>query len=349
MKEEDANATAAVEAPSAAAELDESKAENAGDDKATTEEITETTPEADSAAKPKKEKVKKKWSFRSLSFGRKDKQKKDRKNEENKAVAEGAEGAEEATEDKPTDEKAQEPESTIVESKTLEPVVETVKEEESQSDKFVATASALEPVQAEPVHTKEKTPEPIVAPIVEEKVESVVEKKPTPVEVTEVSAPVEENPAEITEPIEEKPVEIQEPVVQHTFEEPPAIPATPPPSQCSVFVESMNILMAAEDALPVPAEVEDVKEETETNGETRGIDVEPVVEMIEKVLEEAVDVVEAEIADKTANDELPPPPADELIETPQATEVIVEVKQNGVGEHIDEPVKVSGLHLFPIT
>jgi hypothetical protein len=59
---------------------------------------TETKPAEDSVVaegeKPKKEKVKKKWSFRSISFGKKDKtkpskkEKKDKKEDENKTVTE---------------------------------------------------------------------------------------------------------------------------------------------------------------------------------------------------------------------------------------------------------------------
>lgn len=337
VKEEE-NAT--VEEPTAAAELDENKVETAVDDKTTTEEIKKATPEPESAAK--KEKLKKKWSFRSLSFGRKDKQKKDRKNEESKAVAEGAE---EATEDKSAEEKAQEPETTHKESKTLEPVVETIKEE-AKPEESTASAPIPEPVQAvvEPV---KETPEPIVVPKVEEKTE-VVEEKPIPAEVTELPAPVEQKPTNVSKLIDENLVEAEEHVVQQSVEEPPAIPATPPPSQCSVFVESMHI-DNVEESIPVPAEIDDLKDQKESNGETHEIDIEPVAEMLEKVLEEAVDSVEAEIADKTSDEELPPPPADELIETPPATEVIVEVKPNGVGDHNDEPVKVNGSRLFSIT
>lgn len=92
-----------------------------------------------------------------------------------------------------------------------------------------------------------------------------------------------------------------------------------------------------EENLPVPAEIVEVKVE-KTNGEEKEIDVEPVAEMVEKVLEQAVDRVQSEINEKAEDEELPPPPAEEIVETQPATEVVVEVTQNGVGEHVDEPV-----------
>lgn len=69
-KENDAQAGGnSVESPNAA----ETSKEEGGGGSATTEEISPLADE--SIKKSKKEKVKKKWSFRSISFGKKDKQK----------------------------------------------------------------------------------------------------------------------------------------------------------------------------------------------------------------------------------------------------------------------------------
>lgn len=313
------------------------------------EDIKEETPEPDSAAKPKKEKVKKKWSFRSISFGRKDKQKpskKDKKNEDNKAVAESAEEkVGEDAESKPAETVEDKPQvsEAVVETKSLEPVVETVVVEEVEPVETVkAAAPAPKPVAiVEPV--KEKKPEPvaIVEPVKEKTPEPIAKvKTPEPIvsppqeEIFEAPAVVVEAPIETPAAIMEEAEVIPEPIV----EEPPAIPASPPPSQFSVFAESMN-KPTVEETLPEPiAEVEIEVEVEVVSGFDGEIDVKPVADMIEKVLEAAVDRIEAEYAQKDDDEDLPPPPADEQIETPPVAEVIVEVKQNGVGEHIDEPI-----------
>lgn len=326
--------------PAAVIEEKQIEAPNTGDETATTEEIKEATPEPDSAAKPKKEKVKKKsWSFRSLSFGRKDKQKpskKDKKNEDNKAVAESAEEkvGEDADESKPAETVEDKPQASeaVVETKPLEPVAETVVVEEVKPMETVraATAPAPKPVVAIVEPVKEKTPEPIA----KVKTPEPIIVTPPQEEIFEAPAVVVEAPIETPAAIIEEPEVIAEPIV----EEPPAIPASPPPSQFSVFAENMN-KPTAEETLPEPiaeVEVEVVFEVSDFDGE---IDVKPVADMIEKVLEAAVEQIEAaELAQQDDDEELPPPPAEEQIESPPVAEVIVEVKQNGVGEHTDEPV-----------
>lgn len=281
--------------------------------------------------------MKKKWSFRSISFGKKDKQKpskKDKKNEDNKAVAEGGDEKVEG-EEKPAD---------LVEAltsevaKPLEAVVETIKEvaEEAKEEikivkEEIAAALAPEPVPAvaEPV----KTPEPVVEPPQPE--EKVVE----PVTVVEEVKPIVVEPPQ---PIEEppQPEEIAVEVPQPIVEEAPAIPASPPPSQFSVFAESMTE-SAPFETLPEPV-VDAVEETLEA-------DVAPIAsEMVEQVLEKAVDHVEAEIAEKADDEELPPPPADDLIETPAVAEVVVEVTTNGVGDHHEEPVETAKVSELPL-
>lgn len=351
-KEEDVTANQA-ETPVVAPNTGEINAEAPSSEDKATEEIKEATPEPGSAAKPKKEKVKKRWSFRTLSFGKKDKQKpskKDRKNEENKAVADSNEDklGDEA-ESKPVeavDEKPQESNAETFESKPLETVVETVVKLVENIE--LETAPVSEPVQAVLETFTEKTPEPII--VVAQPQETKVE-EPVAVEEIPAPTPVEEPSKLIVEVIpdlapEEKPVDTPEIIAQPIVEEPPAIPASPPPSQFSVFAESMNT-NTVEENLPVPAEVVEVEVEKE-NGEEMEIDVEPVTEMVEKVLEQAVDRVQSEINEKAEDEELPPPPAEEDVETEPATEVVetqpaseivVDVTQNGVGEHVDEPVE----------
>ncbi|CRK97315.1 CLUMA_CG010709, isoform A [Clunio marinus] len=326
------------------------------DDKQQTEETKDATPEPESATKPKKEKVKKKWSFRSLSFGRKDKQKpskKDKKNEENKAVAEGTN--DEVKSSEIAEEKPKEPETTV-ETKSLEPVIETVIAEVKEEVKV--EASVPEPVPAVVELVKEKTPEPvIVAPIVETKVE---EMPATPTTTPEEK--IEEETTTLPTPKVD-----ESPVVE--IEEPPAIPSTPPPSQCSVFAETTMTStqqVIVEESLPEPiaaaAVVEEVKEEEMKASNTevvemeieienvKEIDVEPVAEMIEKVLEQAVDHIEAEINER-AEEDLPPPPSPQSVETPPASEIVVDdevVTQNGVvGDHTtNEPIKLeNGVHV----
>lgn len=303
-----------VPAPVPAPESEENKTEAPSGDEKISEDIKEATPEPDSAVKPKKEKVKKKWSFRSISFGKKDKQKpskKDKKNEDNKAVAEGAEVD---VESKAADEKPQETLTEAAEVKPLEAVVEVaateVKEEEvkpKEEVKEVKPVARVEPV-------REKTPEPVVVEATVEVTKKVEEAPPAPIEAK--PAPVEDIP---------------EPAPLPVVEEPPAIPTTPPPSQFSVFAESMNT-PTVEENLPEPvveAEVEDPIVMEIIVEQVQLIDVEPVAAMIEKVLEQAVDRIELEKADE----ELPPPPADE---TPEVVEAVI---QNGVGDHKDEPVE----------
>lgn len=340
MKTEETNAVGA-----ASDETNESKIEEPSTDDKLTEEIKEATPEPDSAAKPKKEKVKKKWSFRSISFGKKDKQKpskKDKKNEENKAVAEGVEVAEEGAENKPVEENAEKSVIEAVESEALEPVIETAvaeaKEEEVKVEKKVELEAApvSEPVEAVVEAVKAKTPEPelkpepvVASPQEEIKVEEPIVEEVKAVE--ETVTVVEETPT----PVEEKPEEVTEPIV----EEPPAVPTTSPPSQFSVFAETMNT-QTVEENLPVAAAAEVVEPEVEAvNGQPEEDDVKPVAEiMVEKVLEEAVEKVESEIAEGV-EEELPPPPAEQPAEIKQASEIVVEVTQNGVGEHADELVE----------
>lgn len=348
MKVEEPSATV-EETP--APEIEENKVEElTGDDKPV-DDIKEATPEPESAAKPKKEKVKKKWSFRSISFGKKDKQKpskKDKKNEENKAVAEGAEDklaeekieGETSAEEKPVEEKPQvESRTEATESKPLETVAETVvsevKEEVKPQEEVKPEQAAPTPkpvAVVEPVAEKipEPEPEPIIVPeLVEEKIEAPVEKveEPSPVVEEKTEAIVEE----IAEQIKETTAAVEEILA-------PAIPTTPPPSQFSVFAEQMNTNVVEETLPEVVAEATSIIAEIEVEGGTmeieieqvQKIDVEPVAAMVEKVLEQAVDHIEAEIVDETAEDDLPPPPLEELAP-------VEEVTQNGIGQHTDEP------------
>lgn len=333
--------TIAVEA--AAPGTDENKIEAPSTAEKASEEINEATPEPDSASKPKKDKMKKKWSFRSISFGKKDKQKpskKDKKNEENKAVAEGVEVGEEGAETKSVNEKPEESKTEAVETRPLEPVVETAIaefKEETKAEKNIKLEAApvSEPVQAVVEAVKEKTPEPepvVVAQPQEIRVEEPIVEE---AKAAEESIPVIEIEAPPS-PVEEKPEEVPEKVSDPIVEEPPAVPTTSPPSQFSMFAETMNT-QTIEENLPAAAEIVEVEVEA-VNGQAEEDDVKPVAEFIvEQVLEEAVDKVESEIAERE-EEELPPPPTDE-VESQQAPEVVVEVTQNGVGEHIDEPTE----------
>lgn len=233
---------------------------------------------AEQPAPPKKDKVKKKWSFRSISFGKKDKQKPAKK-----------------------EKKVDEEPAVVVE--------EAVKEDEAAATSSQSADKAEEVLEPAKVEAVVKSPE-------------VVSKEPPKVEVTPVKeeeeiAPIPAAAAVVAavEPTKEKEpeaekVEIVEPAKPEVA---PTMPTTPPPSQASVFAESLTT-------------------EPEETAEKPAIDIEPVAQMVEKVLEEAAESVEAELSEKS--EEFPDPPADDNSEE-ATTETPAEINMNG---KLDSPV-----------
>ncbi|XP_038214956.1 A-kinase anchor protein 200 [Zerene cesonia] len=205
----------------------------------------DSTPSPDDGKKNKKEKVKKKWSLRSISFSRKDKPKQEKKTKDDEAKVNG------------------EPEKVPEEVAETTPEVadETKSETENKDEKTPET-----PV-TEPLTNGSSTPESpkVETPIIEEaKNENKTDVRPEPqVEVEPEKLPVnglsleeskkdepevpeidsnkaEENKVEITEekvPASEIPVtkEVcvdQTPLIEST---PPPLPANPPPSSVASF------------------------------------------------------------------------------------------------------------------
>lgn len=238
---------------------------------------------AEQPAPPKKDKVKKKWSFRSISFGKKDKQKpakKEKKVDEEPAVV-VEEKAEEAVKEDETAAAATSSQSADKAEEVLEPA------------KVEAVVKSPEVVSKEP-------PKVEVTPVKEEE-------EIAPIPAAAVIAAVE--PTKEKEPEAEK-VEIVDPAKPEVA---PTMPTTPPPSQASVFAESLTT-------------------EPEETAEKPAIDIEPVAQMVEKVLEEAAESVEAELSEKS--EEFPDPPADDNSEE-ATTETPAENNMNG---KLDSPV-----------
>lgn len=334
------------------------------------EAITSEKPAEESA--PKKEKVKKKWSFRSISFSKKDKQKpskKDKKNDDNIAVAEDVveENAPGEIETKaPTDNDSGKDKSQEDKSCTdKEPQAIEVKVSESIEIKAIAESSCENPQDIvddeDPAPVSKEEPvaeakEPIIeietpiAPILKEEVAMEPVKEETTNKVVE--EPIDTEPIVISESVIEEPrIEkseiIEEPAKfeiesQPIVEEPPAVPASPPPSQFHVFAESMNVPTTEESLEPVDETKEIVESEPTIEGaaiemeieveQIKQIDVEPVAELIEKVLEEAVDRIETETApiEEPATimdtDSLPDPPIELINNVPVPTLDIAQPK-----------------------
>lgn len=241
--------------------------------------------EGEISAQPKKEKLKKKWSFRSISFGKKDKQKpqkKEKKLEEEKAVVE--ENVVEAVN-----------EGAASAVSTVEIKIEEVLEPTPLKEECAKTSEKEKPV--EPVRevatevVKVREEEGAIptekATIAEKTVEETKEMEPE-VEKSEI-----ETKPEIVEPVKQL-------IQQETAENPPTMPTTPPPSQASVFAESLT----EGDSFP-----EETTEKIEMKSEEKQIDLEPVAQMVEKVLEEAAETVENELSEKS--EEFPDPPVDD--------------------------------------
>lgn len=255
---------------------EETKQESAGESPAESAEATTptdaTTPASPNAATSpenkeikKKEKMKKKWSFRSISFSKKDKNKPARdeapKNGDvtkEETLAEGGEEAENgsATPGSPTEEKsavsspsAEAEAAPASASASLAPSTET-KEEASSPSAAATTATAA----SSPVDDKQEEPTPSApTPVpVEEKKEEVVEKLEAEKKVVESTpeseAPVENNLVQddsTTEKSEEKivvtpaAVPVPVPVPVETPAPPPAI--TEDVASVAKAVEEMEI------------------------------------------------------------------------------------------------------------
>ncbi|XP_059046276.1 A-kinase anchor protein 200-like [Achroia grisella] len=198
--------------------------------------------------KPKKERVKKKWSLRSISFSRKDKPKQEKKQKEEEPKTNGEaekvpEEAAEVTTETTINEIAEEakPETDSKAEKTPEtPVTEPI----TNGSTTPESQKVETPIIEETVATNPETDRP--EPKAEVDVEqlpvnglSLEEAKSDEPEVTKIEESKPDQPAELTEsvPAPEIPVtkEVcveQMPLIEPT---PPPLPANPPPSSVASF------------------------------------------------------------------------------------------------------------------
>ncbi|XP_057671014.1 cell surface glycoprotein 1-like isoform X1 [Diorhabda carinulata] len=247
--------------------------ESVGDNLNETEkspESTENKVEETAEAKKQKEKKKKKWSFRSISFSKKDKSKPAKDSEKNGDVKEVAEENVDETATSPSTET---PKTEKVESPEETPVLngEASKEElandEPKSDAAAAATEERkkeEPSVTEPVKDKPET-EPVSEPKVEE--HKPEEPKPVDAEPPKVPEPVVESdpsPKEQEEPAPTNPL-VEEIKEVRNEELPPPLPSSNPPSSVTVFAESTkaDILTTAHIDLLETASAEVIKSEVE--------------------------------------------------------------------------------------
>ncbi|CAF4848472.1 unnamed protein product [Pieris macdunnoughi] len=215
-----------------------------------TKENGESTTSPDDGKKNKKEKVKKKWSLRSISFSRKDKpkQEKKQKDEEVKTNGEPEKVPEEAAETTPENAEIEvaaetKPETENKDENTPEtPVTEPLTNGSSTPE----TSKVETPIAEEPKNEDagDIRPEPKVEAVEPEQLPvnglSLEETKKVEPEVPVIdSNKTEESKVEITEsvPTPESPVKKevcvdQTPLIEPT---PPPLPANPPPSSVASF------------------------------------------------------------------------------------------------------------------
>jgi hypothetical protein len=269
-------ATETEEANATATTLDESKVSEATE--ATAIESGDGAAPADSNKKPKKEKTKKRWSFRSFSFSKKDKQKPEKKkNADDAAANETAAAVTNGDCEKVVEEPAEE--AAVVAEKSSEAVPadaaatangESVKAEngESRNETSSAPSAASNDKTSAPVAVEPKPTDDIkqvVEQTIEEAVKSVDEKinlvsKPEVNDVTELN----ENAPQLEKNDQSNELSNVEPISNITDNSaglgdnstnnnspPPPLPENPPPSQVSVFAETA---MTVDDTLlPAPA------------------------------------------------------------------------------------------------
>ncbi|CAH0702513.1 unnamed protein product [Spodoptera exigua] len=231
----------------------------------------DSTPTPEDGKKPKKEKVKKKWSLRSISFSRKDKPKQEKKQKEEEPKTNGEtekvpeEAAEVASEPAvvETAEEAKSENDTKEEKTPETPVTEPITNGSSTPETpKVESPEAEEPAASSPViDSSEPLPEtqpeqlPVNGLSLEEpaketvKVEQNEESKETPVaDTTEIVPEI---------PVKKEVCVEQMPLIDST---PPPLPANPPPSSVASFAattmapESSDASLAntADNAIPPP-------------------------------------------------------------------------------------------------
>lgn len=290
------------------------------------------TPEQDSGKKPKKEKVKKKWSLRSISFSRKDKPKQEKKQKEEEPKTNG--------EPEKVPEEATEQTAEVTESKSEVEITTENKDEKTpetpETEPLTNGSSAPEtPKEATPI--KEEAPVAVNEAIPEEpKIEaepeqlpvnglSLEEKKDLPAEDDKKVEIPESKPEEPTSATEIVPVpeisDKSEVCVDKTpllESNPPPLPANPPPSSVASFAATTmaphlteNTLIDNTTNLEMSAPLTASPESTDNN-----IDNAPIVTQADSAKSEIV--INTEVSVETPisiNDDLKPCEHEEAIET----------------------------------
>ncbi|CAH0692941.1 unnamed protein product [Chilo suppressalis] len=218
-----------------------------GDNSEQKTENDESAPTPEESKKPKKEKVKKKWSLRSISFSRKDKPKQEKKQKEEEPKLNGdtekvpEEAAEVTAETVKNEDTEVKPNAEIKEEKTpetpvTEPITNGSNTPETPKEEVVVKEAPVTSVESDKPETKTE-PEPEKLPINGLSIEEPIKEEPEIPKIEE-SQP-KESSAEPTEtvPAVEIPVQNevcveQMPLIEST---PPPLPANPPPSSVATF------------------------------------------------------------------------------------------------------------------
>ncbi|XP_072749932.1 uncharacterized protein [Anoplolepis gracilipes] len=262
---------------------EETKQESSGESPAEVAEVTtptEATPASPNTATPdnketKKKDKKKKWSFRSISFSKKDKTKPSREEApkngdvtKEEPLAEGGEDAENATATTSSPEEKSAASSPSADEQVAAPVAATEPKEES------ATAS---PAAASPAEEKKEEPTPSAptpVPSVEDKKEETVEKVEAEKKVVEVSQSA--GGQSVTDPVEVpvyrvQPVATPSIIERKTSEDLPSLPPSSPPptpidpSPLQQARQAAASATALAEALKLPAVTADEEDTTLTS------------------------------------------------------------------------------------
>ncbi|CAG9785518.1 unnamed protein product [Diatraea saccharalis] len=233
-------------------ESEEKEAVVNGDNAEQKTENGESAATPEESKKPKKEKVKKKWSLRSISFSRKEKPKQEKKQKEDEPKTNGEpekvpeEAAEVPTESEKNEDAEAKTETEIKEEKTpetpvTEPITNGSNTPESPKEEIVPTkeVAPVTSIESEKPETKTE-PEPQQLPINGLSIDEPIKEEPEVVQKEE--SKTEESPAESTEtvpaveiPVQKEVCVDQMPLIEST---PPPLPANPPPSSVATFAAS---------------------------------------------------------------------------------------------------------------
>ncbi|XP_070150935.1 A-kinase anchor protein 200 [Polyergus mexicanus] len=263
---------------------EETKQESSGESPAEVAEVTtptEATPASPNTAtspdnkEGKKKDKKKKWSFRSISFSKKDKTKPSREEApkngdvtKEEPLAEGGEDAENATAATSSPEEKSAASSPSADEQVAAPVAAAEPKEESNTALPAAAASPVDEKKEEPTPS---APTPV--PSVEDKKEETVEKVEAEKKVVEVSQSAGgqsvTDPVEI--PVRVQPVATPSIIERKTSEDPPSLlPSSPPPtpidpSPLQQARQAAASATALTEALKLPAVAADEEESMPTS------------------------------------------------------------------------------------